>query len=178
MRLLLTTAIFLAATIPATANVTAVVASQPNSPVQISSCNAEKRNAYVDPGIFSLSSPSPAISMLDVQSGQTMDLAWSAGSQVFTPSYFRPAAINASFTFKNVSPKTATGVLFGFTATDKTNHPVKSRMDFVEGKYSPNILIVPWSFGISVPRIDQVASVTCSVLSVRFADGTQWKPVP
>lgn len=45
MRLLLATAIFLAATIPAAANVTAVVAKQPNSPVQISSCNAEKRNA-------------------------------------------------------------------------------------------------------------------------------------
>jgi len=175
MRLLLTTAIFLAATVPAAANILGVVANQPNSPVQISSCNAEKRNAYVDAGTFFLSPPSPAISMFDAQTGQTMNFAWSAGSQVFTPSFFHAATINTSFAFKNVSPKTATGIVLRFTAVDKANRPVRSRMDSVEGKYSPNVLIVPWSFGMSLPNVDQVASVTCSVLSVRFNDGTEWK---
>lgn len=89
----------------------------------------------------------------------------------------------AAVAFKNISPKTATAIEFGFGEFDVFSSFLGGTAGQMTGTYSPNVEIdprknpitnLPWPMWQWINLYDTVNTVRCSVDKVLFDDGTIW----
>lgn len=168
---------------PALANpLKAVVAVQAQAPIQISSCRGTASDDAAG-GLVTVSAAPPVLQQNDIQHGGTT--VTQPGTTVPMGSYHGSASTNVAIlvAFHNASRISAKAVGFAFQLFDSAHHPIKTFTGLAEGSYAPNARLQPldgwgsWPWQTSTLDAD-VASVTCSVIYAKFADGTEWGAVP
>ena len=179
MRTFLLCVTFVLATAPANANTLKTnIAKQITAPIQISSCRASSDYSsdrrppqipYQGPMLVQSTTPGGTYIMQpnSVQLAPNADVG-----------DFAATSIQATVSFKNLSSVNADAVGVAFQLVDFSNHPIKTFTAVLEDTLASGVTDPrEWNTRANTLAAN-VASMTCSVIYAKFANGTVWGATP